>query len=383
MPREIDEDLIEATIRRVAESAAAASGGPSPADDDDGSPPPDVLRDASERAEAADEHGELGEGDEVKALERLRFDDHESFGSAGGPRRFSASTPGGLAPSPWAPVATTDDASNDDIDEAGTSAPPAEPAPAGVDRPAYAEEDETIAPASTGLGWPKAMPVSGPSTRWEQAPSPEASAPPEPVPAFAPPPPISAPHWEASAAPSPDSPATLAGIAAALEEINGRLDTMTALIERLSGAASVRTWDAPDPRITALPPRQEPITRGAVAAQLQPDRIDTRPLPQPLPPLHVEPKRGLELLPRTYRITVEDKRQGVDLVPLHRALLGMDGVKDMSLLSYNNGVAIVALETNGDIDPDLLRAAVSRAMQREAQVEVHNEHTMVVKLAED
>ena len=61
--------------------------------------------------------------------------------------------------------------------------------------------------------------------------------------------------------------------------------------------------------------------------------------------------RGFELLPRTYRLTVEDKRRGVDLVPLHRALLGMDGVRDMSLLSYSNGTAIVALETTVELIP--------------------------------
>jgi hypothetical protein len=71
------------------------------------------------------------------------------------------------------------------------------------------------------------------------------------------------------------------------------------------------------------------------------------------------------------------------LVPLHRALQAMDGVRDMSLLSYNNGVALVSLETVSDIDPETLRRAVSRAMSREARVETHNEHTLVVKLAED
>lgn len=96
-----------------------------------------------------------------------------------------------------------------------------------------------------------------------------------------------------------------------------------------------------------------------------------------------EPKRGFELLPRTYRLTVEDKRRGVDLVPLHRALLGMEGVRDMSLLSYSNGTAIVALETTAELDPNALGKAVSRAMAREASVEVHNEQTMVIKLAED
>ena len=70
-------------------------------------------------------------------------------------------------------------------------------------------------------------------------------------------------------------------------------------------------------------------------------------------------------------------------MPLHRALLSMDGVRDMSLLSYNNGVAIVALETTTELDPDALGAQVSRAMSRDARVEVHNEHTMVVKLAEE
>jgi hypothetical protein len=110
---------------------------------------------------------------------------------------------------------------------------------------------------------------------------------------------------------------------------------------------------------------------------------DDRPLPRPLPPLHVDQRRGLDLLPRSYRITVEDKRRGVDLVPLHRALLGMDGVKDMSLLSYNNGVAMVSLETVADIDAESLGRAVSRAMSRDAQVEVHNENTMVVKLGDE
>ena len=88
------------------------------------------------------------------------------------------------------------------------------------------------------------------------------------------------------------------------------------------------------------------------------------------------------MLPRNYRITVEDKRRGVDLVPLHPALLGLNGVKDMSLLSYSNGVAIVALEATTEINPDALGAAVAHAMARETKVEVHNEQTMVVKLAD-
>jgi len=120
-----------------------------------------------------------------------------------------------------------------------------------------------------------------------------------------------------------------------------------------------------------------------VESQREEAVIDTRPIPQPLPPLHAEPKRGLDLLPRTYRLTVEDKRRGVDLVPLHRALLGMDGVRDMSLLSYSNGVAIISVEMMHELAPEILEQAVARAMSRGAKVEVHNDTTMVVKLAEE
>jgi hypothetical protein len=104
---------------------------------------------------------------------------------------------------------------------------------------------------------------------------------------------------------------------------------------------------------------------------------------RPERPTASEVRRGFDLLPRTYRITVEDRRRDVDLVPLHRALLQMDGMKDMSLLSYSNGVAIIALEMSATLDPEDLRVTVSRAMARDAKVESHNENTMVIKLAED
>jgi hypothetical protein len=187
--------------------------------------------------------------------------------------------------------------------------------------------------------------------------------------------------------------------AEALALLFERLERVLTMVERTAAGAAPPPaparpqaidddYDAPIlPRVSSGPPRpailRDPAPQTATAEHLEADVIDTRPLPKPLPPIQVESKRGLDLLPRTYRITVEDKRRGVDLVPLHRALLSMDGVKDMSLLSYNNGVAIVALETVNDIESDVLGQFVSRAMSRDAKVEVHNEHTMVVKLAED
>jgi hypothetical protein len=188
-----------------------------------------------------------------------------------------------------------------------------------------------------------------------------------------------------------------------LDDLSGRLAAALPLLERAAAAAvsSARApradddgWrEEPQPPQPArppislnLPPRpqifRDPSPQTATAEHLaeapEADVIDTRPLPKPLPPL--EPRRALDLLPRAYRITVEDKRRGVDLVPLHRALLSMEGVRDMSLLSYSNGVAIVSLEMNGPMDADALAAQVGRAMSRSARVESHNESTLVVKL---
>ncbi len=187
----------------------------------------------------------------------------------------------------------------------------------------------------------------------------------------------------------------LAETSAALRTLVARLDALVPVLQRIAppdGPGS-RTADdgwhdvAPIPRASALTPRPSvprDSPRTVTSEQfVDHEVIDTRPLPKPLPPLHMEQRRGIDLLPRTYRITVEDTRRGVDLVPLHRALLAMEGVRDMSLLSYNNGIAIVSLETVTDIDPQALERALARAMSREAHVEMHNESTLVVKLAEE
>jgi hypothetical protein len=191
-------------------------------------------------------------------------------------------------------------------------------------------------------------------------------------------------------APAPAMAQHSQDIGAQLRTIAERLDAVLPLLERIaSGATAARTggeWERdPQSRAPISMAQRNPAARdgGAALAERAPsDVIDTRPLPKPLPPL-VEPKRGFDLLPRNYRITVEDRRGGVDLVPLHRAMLGIEGVRDMSLLSYNNGVAIVALETTDELDPEAMRLSVVRAMQCDARVEVHNENTMVVKLNEE
>jgi hypothetical protein len=276
MPRDIDEDLIEATIRRVAESKAARSGGI-----------------------------EMPVDDAVAPVFGGKLEDSDHDEQAAPAAAVSAPDP--------------------DQDE---------PAP-----------DEDGQPTAIAV-----MPRQHP----------------RPVPMQAPVRPMPPPQLNGD-------------VAAQLQAITQRLDAILPLLERVVGQSSVAAggeWDR-NPQQRAPMTIVPPAAREAVAVET--DVIDTRPLPKPLPPL-VEPKRGLDLLPRTYRITVEDKRRGVDLVPLHRAMIGIDGARDMSLLSYNNGVAIVALETVDALDPEHVRSAMARAMQREAKVEVHNENTLVVKL---
>ncbi|HET6614339.1 MAG TPA: hypothetical protein VFH62_00510 [Dehalococcoidia bacterium] len=346
MPENVDEDLIEATIRRVAEANAARQDAPQPDSPREVEPEPQPAR-----APAAED----GVDEDLIAATIRRVQAQKAAADAG--------------PAPEA----------DEGDEAGwTGADAAEPEDVGGDEAGAPDED---AIAATIL-----------RVQQQQAARESTFAPGEPLAVD------TAPASEAH----PEG--ALASIEQQLRAAHDALARLTGRVEALERAA-LRSASA---QVTPLPSRHEAedaapvvasgfgapqrpsivrdmnVARTALAEQLpDPGVIDTRPLPKPLPPIHAESKRGLDLLPRTYRITVEDKRRGVDLVPLHRALLSMDGVKDMSLLSYNNGVAIVALETTNDLIPDDLGHVVSRAMSRGAKVEQHNEHTFVVKLAED
>ena len=81
-----------------------------------------------------------------------------------------------------------------------------------------------------------------------------------------------------------------------------------------------------------------------------------------------EERRGLDLLPKRYLITVEDRDGSVDLVPLHRALMGVDGVEEISLVSYANGVPVISLQAEGELDLEQLDSVVGKAMDRQCEV---------------
>lgn len=100
------------------------------------------------------------------------------------------------------------------------------------------------------------------------------------------------------------------------------------------------------------------------------DRIESEreTKPEDTAPESVEKRRGLALLPQQYLMTVEDQEGEVDLVPLHRALRGLEAVQEISLVSYANGVPVISLRTEGELDLVRLDDAVSEAMDRQCEV---------------
>lgn len=83
---------------------------------------------------------------------------------------------------------------------------------------------------------------------------------------------------------------------------------------------------------------------------------------------HPTGPRGLDLLPKQYLMTVEDRERNVDLVPLHRALLSLAKMEDISLVSCANGTPVVSLRVVGELDQAKLQEAVSTALDQDCEV---------------
>ena len=93
-----------------------------------------------------------------------------------------------------------------------------------------------------------------------------------------------------------------------------------------------------------------------------------------------EEVRGLDLLPQQYLMTIEDRESRVDLVPLHRALLNIAGMDDVSLVSYANGVPVISIRVQGEIDLEKLEKAVAISMDRECEVIPQENNKLFLRL---
>ena len=177
---------------------------------------------------------------------------------------------------------------------------------------------------------------------------------------------------------SAQPPATLplADLGEMLEEVEHNLRSAMHVLEQLRAdiGASVR------PRLQVIqqeqpaPPPQQ--SRQHLAAngggsyapferlweRLEQERLEKQ------PPLAEAELRGLDLLPRQYLMTVEDRERTVDLVPLHRALQNLIGVQEVALVSFANGVPVVSVRTDRELGMDKLQGSVEAAMARECEV---------------
>jgi hypothetical protein len=93
-----------------------------------------------------------------------------------------------------------------------------------------------------------------------------------------------------------------------------------------------------------------------------------------------EPLRGLDLLPQQYLMTVEDRESRVDLVPLHRALLSIAGMDDVTLVTYANGVPVISIRVQGELDLEKLQNAVALGMDRECEVIPQENNKLFIRL---
>jgi hypothetical protein len=99
------------------------------------------------------------------------------------------------------------------------------------------------------------------------------------------------------------------------------------------------------------------------------DKIERERSERAAPPEDVpDTRRGLELLPQHYLMTVEDREGRVSLVPLHRGLQTLPGIEEVTLVSYANGVPVISLRTKSELDLDLLGEVVGRVMDRNCEV---------------
>jgi hypothetical protein len=70
----------------------------------------------------------------------------------------------------------------------------------------------------------------------------------------------------------------------------------------------------------------------------------------------------------SYTLTVEDVGAKVKLVPLHQSLSQVEGVRELSLKSYANGIAIVCIESEAELEAQVLQEAIGAGMNRACRI---------------
>ena len=140
------------------------------------------------------------------------------------------------------------------------------------------------------------------------------------------------------------------------------IDEATAAAEEaLAKATGLRPSPVALSEEAAAPELEEPETeaaREAAPAFSGPGR--------PLARLEVPASDGGA--PYSYTVTVEEVGSRVKLVPLHQSLSEVEGIRELSLKSYTNGVAVVSIDSEIELEAPVLEEALSTGMHQGCRV---------------
>lgn len=142
----------------------------------------------------------------------------------------------------------------------------------------------------------------------------------------------------------------------------GTIDEAAAKVEESPATSTTPQPLAPAvPEETAAPEPEEPDVEAAEdAAQALSDRD------RALASLDAPALDGGA--PYSYTITVEEVGSRVKLVPLYHSLSRVEGLRELSLRSYTNGVAVVCIESEVELKGPALKEAIAAGVDKACRV---------------
>jgi hypothetical protein len=127
-------------------------------------------------------------------------------------------------------------------------------------------------------------------------------------------------------------------------------------------------------KATAFPP--PPVAFSEEMAAPEMEELETE-AAREASPTFASPRRPLARLdvpaseggaPYSYALTVEEVGSRVKLVPLHQSLSQVEGIRELSLRSYTNGVAVVSIDSEIELDARVLQEALGAGMNQAYRV---------------
>ncbi len=155
--------------------------------------------------------------------------------------------------------------------------------------------------------------------------------------------------------------------------------------EALAGATSER--GGPLAEVARLRPVAPAVPEAVLEPDAKPsDLEEATDIPgstgSPLPP---EPDAPVLDIGGSYScsVTVEEVGTRVKLAPLHRALGQIEGVRELSLRSYTNGVAVVSMDCATEVDASALQEAIAAITDKPCRVVSGDGSSFLVRMGDN